>query len=164
MRLARGGLTVAAAAWMLGLFVRADAQSIRIPDFRNEPPASVSGPRPGESCERCGVITSIRQVQNRRPVPVPQSLQTNPVDQGPGSSVLVGAVIALPTGDGPGSQPYVGGVGTPEMRERFTETSYEMGIRLDTGGYTQVTRQDGARYRVGDRVRVMGTQLELLAP
>jgi hypothetical protein len=164
MRLTRGVLAVAAAAWTLGLFVRADAQTIRIPDFRNERPAAATGPGAGEKCERCGVITSIRQVQARRPVPVPPSLQTNPVDQGPGSSVLVGAVIALPTGEGPGNQPYVGGVGTPEMRERFTETSYEMGIRLDTGGYTQVTRQDGGRYRVGDRVRVMGTQLELLAP
>jgi hypothetical protein len=150
------------AACAIGLFLRAEAQSIRIPDFRNEPPAAVPGPRVGEACERCGVINSIRQVSTQRPVPIPQSLQTNPVDQGPGSSVLVGAIIALPTGEG--GRPYVGGVGTPEMQARFTETSYEIVIRLDAGGYTQVTRQDGGHYRVGDRVRVMGTQLELLAP
>jgi len=32
------------------------------------------------------------------------------------------------------------------------------------GGFTFVQRRDGARFRVGDRVRVEGTQLTLLAP
>ena len=48
--------------------------------------------------------------------------------------------------------------------ERFSETTYEVVIRLDGGGYTMVQRADGASFRVGDRVRVRGTQLELLAP
>jgi outer membrane lipoprotein SlyB len=145
----------------------ASAQSIKVPDFRHSPPPPevVPGPRPGEPCERCGVIRSIREVQEARPVNVPGAFQTAPLDRGGPSPNLVGAVAVLPLGEGHVSgQPYVGGVGTPEMRERFTNTSYEITIRLDDGGYNFVTRRDGARFRIGDRVRVEGTQLTLLAP
>jgi hypothetical protein len=147
-------LCVAAAA--------AYGQSIRIPDFR-EPERTTL--KPGEACDKCGVIRSIREVQVRRPVPVPEAFRTNP-GGGLGSDVYVGAVVALPLsekGEQPG-KPFVGGVGTPEMRERFSESTYEITIRLDEGGFTQVTRSDGASYRIGDRVRVSGIELELLAP
>jgi outer membrane lipoprotein SlyB len=79
------------------------------------------------------------------------------------SPVIVGAVVALPLGEGK-DKPFVGGVGTPEMRERFTETSYQIVVQLDNGGYTSVQRADGASFRVGDRVRVQGIELELLTP
>lgn len=139
----------------------AHAQPIRIPDFRDTTPVAL---KPGEACDKCGLIRSIREVQVGRPVPVPEAFRTNP-GGGLGSDVYVGAVVALPLaakGEQPG-KPFVGGVGTPEMRERFSESTYEITIRLDDGGFTQVTRRDGASYRVGDRVRVSGTQLELLA-
>ena len=37
-------------------------------------------------------------------------------------------------------------------------------IQLDDGGYTILQRPDGLAFHIGDRVRVEGTQLELLAP
>jgi outer membrane lipoprotein SlyB len=49
------------------------------------------------------------------------------------------------------------------MRERFSQTTYEIVVNLDTGGFVSVQRDDGASFRVGDRVRVLGNQLELLA-
>ena len=137
-------------------------QSIRIPDFR-EPERTTL--RPGEACDKCGAIRSIREVQVGRPVAVPEAFRTNP-GGGLGSDIYVGAVVALPLpekGEQSGKT-FVGGVGTPEMRERFSESTYEITIRLDEGGFTQVTRRDGGSYRVGDRVRVSGTQLELIAP
>jgi hypothetical protein len=146
------GLTFAAAAL---------AQSLKIPDFRQEPPAVAPAPRAEEPCDRCGVIRSIRQIRTERPISVPKPLQSGAIDQGPGSNMLVGAVVALPMGER-SDRPYVGGVGTPEMRERFSETSYEITIRLDNGGYTAVQRRDGASFRTGDRVRVEGGQLTLL--
>ena len=155
----RGALALAALACAAIAF----AQSIKIPDFRQSPPDVAPGPRPGEPCENCGVIRSIREVRSERPVAVPKAFQTGPMDQGPGSNVLVGAVVALPMGER-SDRSYVGGVGTPEMRERFTETSYEITVRLDGGGYTAVQRRDGASFRVGDRVRVQGSQLSLLNP
>jgi hypothetical protein len=139
------------------------AQSLKIPDFRQNPPEITPGPRPGERCDHCGVIRSIREIRSERPVPVPKPLQSNPMDQGPGSNMLVGAVVALPLGER-SDRSYVGGVGTPEMRERFTESTYEITIRLDNGGYTAVQRRDGGSFRVGDRVRVEGSQLTLLTP
>jgi hypothetical protein len=136
-------------------------QPIRIPDFRDTTPVAL---KPGEACPKCGMIRSIREVQVGRPVTVPEVFRTNPRDPGPGSDIYVGAVVALPLGEGKEQgKPFVGGVGTPEMRERFSESTYEITIRLDEGGFTQVTRRDGASYRIGDRVRVSGTQLELLA-
>lgn len=144
------------------LFAAAYGQPIRIPDFRDTTPVAL---KPGEACQKCGAIRSIREVQVGRPIPVPEAFRTNPRDTAPGSDIYVGAVVALPLGEGKEQQkPFVGGVGTPEMRERFSESTYEITIRLDEGGFTQVTRRDGASYRIGDRVRVQGTQLELLAP
>jgi len=154
----------ALAGAMLGCVWETHAQSIKVPDFRRSPPSEVApGPRPGEPCERCGVIRSIREVHESRPVTVPREFQTQPLDRGGPVPNLVGAVVVMPMGQGAG-EPFVGGVGTPEMRERFSETSYEITIRLDSGGLTFVQRRDGARFNVGDRVRVEGTQLTLLAP
>jgi D-serine deaminase-like pyridoxal phosphate-dependent protein len=48
------------------------------------------------------------------------------------------------------------------MRERFSQTSYEVVVQLDTSGTISVQRDDGASFRVGDRVRVRGNQLELI--
>ena len=147
------------AAALLWCAAHVHGQAIKIPDFREPPRATVN---PGEPCERCGTIRSIRQVQSQRGT-VPKVFQNEPIDQGLGSTVLVGAVVVLPLGRG-ADKPYVGGVGTPEMRERFSETTYEVAILLDNGGYTMVQRADGASFSVGDRVRVQGAELELLAP
>jgi outer membrane lipoprotein SlyB len=136
------------------------AQSIRIFDFRDPPRTSI---KPGERCDQCGTIRSIQESQVQRPVNVPKVFQNEPRDQGMASPVIVGAVVALPLGEGK-DKPFVGGVGTPEMRERFTETSYQIVVQLDNGGYTSVQRADGASFRVGDRVRVQGIELELLTP
>jgi hypothetical protein len=153
-------LNAVLAAVLSCLAAAAHGQAIRIPDFREPPRATL---KPGDPCERCGVIRSIREVQVSRPVPVPRVFQNDPLDQGLGSTVLVGAVVALPLGAG-SEKPFVGGVGTPEMRARFSETTYEVVILFDNGGYTTMQRPDGASFRVGDRVRVQGMQLELLAP
>lgn len=157
---ARGSLERLAAMMAACLAIAAHGQGIKIPDFREPPRATL---KPGEACERCGTIRSIREVQLRRPVNVPKAFQNEPLDRGPSSPVLVGAVVALPLGAGT-DKPFVGGVGTPEMRQRFTETAYEILVRLDNGSDALVQRADGASYRVGDRVRVQGTQIELLAP
>jgi len=156
----------AAVAGVLAAFALAGAavvfaQALKIPDFRRGAPTVAPGPRPGEPCDNCGVIRSIREVQSERPVRAPKSVQNDPIDQGSmASQVRVGAVVALPLGSG---NPFVGGVGTPEMRERFTETTYEIIIRFDNGNFTTVQRSDGASFSVGDRVRVRGIQLELIA-
>ena len=157
LRVNAGGLLAAAALLCAAL---AGAQALVIPDFRQSA-TPVSGPRMGEACDRCGVVRSIREIQSERGRPARTSIA------GPASDLdspnYVGAVIALPTNSYEGGKPYVGGVGTPEMQARFAQTSYEIIVRLDSGGFVTLQRQDGGSYRVGDRVRVQGVNLELLS-
>lgn len=148
----------------LALSTAAWAQTIRIPDL-GEPPRPVApAPKPGEPCGKCGVIQSIKEVNLGSAFTVPQAYPGDSVDRGI-SNMPVGAVISIPFGPGSRSEKAsVGAVGTPEMRQRLSETQYEITVQLDDGGYTMVRRRDGLAYHVGDRVRVEGTQLQLLAP
>ena len=129
-------------------------QSIRMPDFRK--PLTVQL-QPGERCDACGRILSIREKHIERRPAVPNALSSANVGGSAGVAQpnLVGAVIYLPLGD-TGDRPFVGGVGTPEMRERFRETTYEITVRLDDGTMRFIERTDGTRYQIGDRVRVAG--------
>jgi len=140
----------------------ARAQNIRIPDLGEPPPAIAPAPKPGEPCGKCGVIRSIREINLANAYNTTQSFSGIPADSGLGSSQPVGAVISIPFGRG-ADKPYVGGVGTPEMRQQLSQTQYEVTVRLDDGGYTMVQRPDGLSFHVGDRVRVEGTELQLLA-
>jgi hypothetical protein len=77
---------------------------------------------------------------------------------------LAGAVIYLPLGGETTERPFVGGVGTPEARERFRESSYEILVRLDEDVLRTIRRPHGSRYRVGDRVRLSSNdQIEPIA-
>ena len=151
-----GSFWIAVAAW---------AQSIKLPDFRQLPPATATI-MAGEACNSCGRIVSIREVQTERKPSVPQALQGGGpgMSSGPGGPNRVGVVIYLPLGNDSADRPFVGGVGTPEMRERFRETTYEIVVRLDDGGTRIVQRFDGTRYQVGDRVRLSAPgEIELVA-
>jgi len=139
------------------------SQTIQMPDFRKAPPITTLAP--GETCHECGRIVSIREIQGVREAAVPSAFR----GAGPGSSPtasdrnLVGAVIYLPLSEKGGDRPFVGGVGTPEMRERFRDSAYEIAIRLDAGSLRVVQSSDGARYHVGDKVRLSGVnQIELV--
>jgi hypothetical protein len=152
-------------AFWCSITLAAWAQSIKIPDFR-QPPPQITSAKPGEPCNDCGRILSIREIRLDQRPGMPTALQGD----GPGSSAgpvgpnLVGAVIYLPLGGDSPQRPFVGGVGTPEMKERFRESIYEIAVRFDDGSLRFLQRPDGARYQVGDRVRATGAgQLELMA-
>lgn len=137
------------------------AQSIKIPDLREPPASSASGP--GMPCDDCGVIRSIREVHQWRKAEVPGAFRSDPARGGVGERNLVGGVAVLPLGGGRSDQSFVGGVGTPELQERFTETTYEITVRLDNGGYRLIERRDGMQFQVGDRVRLSEGRVERLA-
>lgn len=158
----RTGKLLIAGLLSLGAVMPARAQYVRIPDIRNSPPP-VAVPRAGEVCENCGVIRSIREIQDQRSISTPRTFQNEQIDQGGPSAIRVGAVVALPMGNNPNNeQAFVGGVGTPEMRARFSQSTYEITIRLDNGASSTVQRRDGGSFRVGDRVRLRGIELELI--
>lgn len=135
----------------------ARAQGGALPDLRD--PALYREPPRTATCRVCGEVASIREVRSDASVPG----QTGP-DRGMGKQndwAVVGAVVLVPIGPGPKSEPYVGGVGTPEMTERFGAGTYEIAVRMDGGERQLVRTRDGARFRVGDRVTVSGG---LIAP
>jgi outer membrane lipoprotein SlyB len=141
------------------------AQTIRIPDFHQEAAGAVRI-RPGDTCIDCGRIVSLQesQVEGKPNLPAAYRGSVPGSAAGTADSHLVGAVILLPLGDDASDKPFVGGVGTPEMRERFRETIYKVTVRLDDGALRFLQRYDGYRFRVGDRVRLSGVdQVELIA-
>ena len=167
---ARGrGVRRLAAALAGGIALAASAQSYRIvPDLKPASPRVAAAPRAGEACVNCGKILSIREIKidssRGAPAPAPVGAGTGGTDAGsPTNQNLIGAVIYLPFGGQGPDKPYIGGVGTPEMYKRFSETTYEITVRLDDGSYRFVRRPDGAQFGVGDRVRWLGSDdLEIL--
>ena len=93
-----------------------DAQTIRLPDFREKPP--IANRAPDGPCPECGVVRSIREIHKRRD----DSLQRT-ATAGSASAFdtrVVGALVVLPFGPGSADKSAsVGGVGTSEMNERF---------------------------------------------
>ena len=159
----RAGALVALLVGVLCATVVARGQSIKMPDFRKPETYQL---QPGERCDGCGRILSIREKHIERRPAVPTALSTANIGGSGGAapqSNLVGAVIYLPLGN-TDERPFVGGVGTPEMRERFRETTYEVTVRLDDDTTRFIERTDGTRFQIGDRVRVAGPgDLELVA-
>ena len=160
MRRRPQSLAGALAAATLAAAAHAPAQTIRIPDIRElDAPvaAKIAGP-----CGECGRVVSIREIATERTAAVPATFQG--AARGPVQHNLVGAVVYLPLSSASSDRPFVGGVGTPEMRERFGNTTYELTLRMDDGSVRFVQRGDAWRYRVGDRVRAAGADgLELVA-
>src|SRR5262245_32808998 len=176
---ARGRGVRLALALAGGVALAASAQTYRIvPDLKPSSPRIAPAPRAGEPCVNCGKILSIREItvdsSGRAPPVVPPTQPVGTATTGTSGGVdpgnptnqnLIGAVIYLPFGGGKGQdKPYIGGVGTPEMYKRFSETTYEITVRLDDGSYRFVRRPDGASaFGVGDRVRLLGADdLEIL--
>jgi outer membrane lipoprotein SlyB len=136
------------------------AQTLLIPDFRER--ANIRTLGPGETCKECGRIISVREIQIDRRDTLPVNFQG--AARGPVDHNLVGAVVYLPLGGGSNDRPFVGGVGTPEMRERFAQSTYEITVRMEEGAMRSFRRADGARYHAGDRVRATASgELEWVA-
>jgi outer membrane lipoprotein SlyB len=133
--------------------------SLMMPEFRRSVPVRTL--KPGEPCIECGYVHSVREVFLERRASVPAAFaggSRTMVDHN-----LVGAVIYLPLSSSGADKPFVGGVGTPEMRQRFGESSYAVTVRLDDGTTHVIQRADGSQFQPGDRVRLLGaSELELV--
>ena len=107
---------------------------------------------------RSGTIESIRQVDKQRYVNGAGAVVGGLVGTGLGS--LVGG------GSGRTAAMIVGAVGGAvvgnEMQKNQTELIWEIGVRYDDGSYGTITQTQAPGLRIGDRVRVTDTGLELL--
>lgn len=157
-------LTAAAAALACcAILLEPGAQAqtkIQIPDLRE--PRTYTAKEPEGRCDDCGTVRSIQEIHKRSD---PPAYRTNNIQSSSEfDSRAVGAVFVVPFGPGRPEKPYVGGVGTQEMNDRFKDVSYTIIVRMDDGSYRTTERRDGNQYAVGDRVRLAEGRLDLLAP
>ena len=102
-------------------------------------------------CQECGVVNSIREIQQQR-----QGQASNP-----DSGALVGLVVYIPLGRGANDTgAYAGSVGSREWQQRVTSTHYEFTVRMDDGDYRLVQKDGISDLQVGDRVRLNRGQIE----
>lgn len=102
-------------------------------------------------CRTCGVINSMREIQQARDNATP----------GLGPDQPVGLVLSIPIGPGSDrSYAYAGSVGTREWQNRIATTRYEYTVRMDDGDFRIVTRDGVSDLQVGDRVRLDGSRIE----
>ena len=102
-------------------------------------------------CRQCGIVNSIREVQQQREGTTP----------GLGVDSPVGLVLYIPVG--PGSRQgdaFAGSVGNREWQNRISTTRYEFTVRMDDGDFRVVNKDGVSDLRVGDRVRVDGGRIE----
>jgi hypothetical protein len=157
---------LAGAAW---LATARAAEDLSVPPplpSDSSPTSSPAKPQPAikGACDNCGVIRSIRQVQRERPAREMPTYIGSPqyLDSRRYSEPHVGPVFGLTFGKGQTTQAYVGAAGSEQMRQRILEITYELTVRFDDGRFGIIELQDIGDFRVGDRVRVDGQQLEMI--
>ena len=107
---------------------------------------------------RVGTVESIRQVDKQKYAP----------GAGAVTGALIGGGLGSIAGQGWGKAAAVvvgavgGGIVGNEMQKNQTELIWEIGIRYDDGGYGTIAQAQSPGLRIGDRVRVTDTGLELL--
>jgi len=129
----------------------------------SSPPAQRQAPPKGP-CVNCGVIRSIKQTeQERRPDEMPTYIGSPQyLEQRDFSKPLVGPVLGITFGKGQTTQTFVGAAGSETMRRRILQITYEVTVSFDDGRFGLIELQDLDDLRVGNRVRVDGSHLELV--
>jgi len=118
------------------------------------------------TCVNCAVIRSIRTVERERTTPrriptyVNSAQYQNTINAG--GPPLVGPVVGFTFGPGSSTQGFVGAAGSPAMRERLMQISYEVILRFDDGRFGLLELDDVGDFRANDHVRVVNNMLEPL--
>ena len=134
-------------------------------DTQTTPQTSPSQSNVKGACVNCAVIRSIRQVERERATPrqMPSYISSPEYRNsiGYGGPPLVGPVVGFSFGPGLSNQPVVGAAGSPAMRQRQLQISYEVVVRFDDGRFGLLELEDVSDFRVGDHVRLVDNHLEL---
>jgi hypothetical protein len=122
------------------------------------------GGAPGD-CDRCGKIESIRPVTAKDSWTPLGTVSATPL--GDGTATTPSGVTMFQIGPGFSKQGTVliGAAGGAAYRTRPSELNakrWEIVVRMEAGGARSFIQNYEPMLREGDRVRVMGTQLELV--
>ncbi|MDQ2963516.1 MAG: hypothetical protein M3R31_10225 [Pseudomonadota bacterium] len=130
-------------------------------------PAAAQSPAPvaAGDCDRCGKIESIRPVTAKDSWTPLGTVSATPL--GDGTSTTPSGVTMFQIGPGFSKKETVliGAAGGAAYRTRPSELNakrWEIIVRMDAGGARSVIQNYEPMLHEGDRVRVMGTQLELV--
>jgi outer membrane lipoprotein SlyB len=128
------------------------------------PPPNAPKPTPTEACDRCGTITSIRQAETKDSWTRLGTVSST----GAGTSDLAPmGVTQYQVGRDLSKQGTVvlgaaGGVAYQSRPSSLNAQRWELLVRMDDGSVRTVTQNYQPMLQSGDRVRVFGTQVELL--
>jgi outer membrane lipoprotein SlyB len=127
------------------------------------------GPADAGDCERCGKIESIHPVTTKDTWTPLGSVSSSPAAAvgGGAAGTSPSAITMFQIGPGFSKQGTVmlgaaGGAAYQTRPSQLNAKRWEIIVRMDAGGTRAVTQNYEPMLREGDRVRVMGTQLELL--
>jgi hypothetical protein len=117
------------------------------------------------NCSDCGVVRAIREVRTEREAPRPDVYVSSPQyrDTMPAELPRIGPAISLTWGPGERTRTQIGAFGTPEMRHRYIDVTYEVSVRFDDGRFGLIEQDDIGDLRVADRVIVLKRRVEKIA-
>lgn len=162
------GMAAAAAAAQTGTSVPAPLPPPPLPTTSSPSTAqsATGAPAPGTTdCDRCGTIQAINRTTAKDQWTPLGSVSASPL--GSGDPTNPSAVTMYQIGKDFSKQGtvLVGAAGGAAYQTRPRELNaprWEVLVRMDAGGTRTVTQNYEPMLREGDRVRVLGTQLELL--
>ena len=133
-----------------------------LPDTQSAPRAAPAGTLK-DTCIHCGVVRSIRTLERERGAQrdVPSYMTSSQyLDTRRYSQPYVGPVVGMTFGPGESTKSFVGAAGSPSMRQRILDITYEVTVRYDDGRYGLIEQSDVDRLRVGERVQVIDNRVE----
>jgi outer membrane lipoprotein SlyB len=142
-------------------------QPLPPPPLPTQAPGTAQGVTPASTdCDRCGTVASINRNTTKDQWTPLGSVSASPLGGGD-PTAAPSAVTMYQIGKGFSKQGTVlvgaaGGAGYQTRPRELNAPRWEVIIRMDAGGTRSVTQNYEPMLREGDRVRVMGTQLELL--
>jgi len=114
------------------------------------------------NCLDCGVVRAIREIRTEREAPRPDVYVSSPQyrDTMPAELPRIGPAISMTWGAGERTRTQIGAFGTPEMKHRYIDLTYEVSVRFDDGRFGLIEQDDVGDLREGDRVIVLKRKVE----